>query len=195
MGTYNRLGIITDTIFWFSKGSDYVFNEQTTENDPEYLERFKHRDEKGRLYRLDNLTSPNPRPNPTYVYKGYSPPANGWAVSKTKMEEMDAEGRLDFPKAPGGRIQRRRFLDELKGQPVQNLWTDIYPINPMAVEALAYPTQKPESLINRILSLASNPGDLVADFFCGSGTTLAVAEKLGRKWIGCDLGPQESPHF
>ena len=188
MGTYNKLGATTDTLFWYSKGDSYSFNEQFGESDPEYLTRFKFKDERGRLYRTDNLTSPNPRPNLKYAYKGFSPPENGWAVSLEKMIEMDDDGRLEFPKKPEGRIQRRRFLDELQGQPIQNLWTDIYPINPMAGEGMGYPTQKPESLIERVIGLASDPGDLVADFFCGSGTTLAVAEKLGRKWIGCDLG-------
>ncbi|WP_404414767.1 site-specific DNA-methyltransferase [Brevundimonas vesicularis] len=188
MGTYNKLGATTDTIYWFSKGSDYTFNEVFGESDPEYLTRFRYKNEDGRLYRLDNLTSPNPRPNLKYSYKGFPPPDNGWAVSLERMEEMDREGRLEFPRKADGRIQRRRFLDELKGQPIQNLWTDVFPINPMAGEGIGYPTQKPESLLERVISLASNEGDLVADFFCGSGTTLAVAEKLGRKWIGADLG-------
>jgi site-specific DNA-methyltransferase (adenine-specific)/adenine-specific DNA-methyltransferase len=161
---------------------------QTVANNAEYLERFKFKDEKGRMYRLDNLTSPNPRPNLKYVYKGFPPPENGWAVSLERMEEMDREGRLDFPKKPDGRIQRRRFVEELEGQPVQNLWDDIYPVNPMALEGLGYPTQKPESLLERIFKTSTNPGDLVADFFGGSGTTAAVAEKLGRKWITTDLG-------
>src|SRR5207247_10389036 len=80
------------------------------------------------------------------------------------------------------------YDDEYQGQPVQNLWTDIFVINPVANERLDYPTQKPESLLERIIKFSSNEGDIVADFFVGSGTTLAVAEKLGRKWIGADLG-------
>ncbi|MBL8191437.1 MAG: site-specific DNA-methyltransferase [Acidobacteria bacterium] len=188
MGTYNKFGIVTDSLLWCSKTAKYTFIEQAVPNDPEYLERFKHKDEKGRFYRLDNLTSPNPRPNLKYTYKGYPPPDNGWAVSREKMEQMESEGRLDFPKNPTGRIQRRRFLDELKGQPVQNLWDDIPPVNPMALEGISYPTQKPEALLERILKASSNEGDLIADFFCGSGTTAAVAEKLGRKWITSDLG-------
>lgn len=188
MGTYNRYGAITDSILWYAKGAGYSFNLQTVANEAEYLERFKFRDEKGRMYRLDNLTSPNPRPNLKYVYKGFPPPDNGWAVSLERMEQMDREGRLDFPKKPDGRIQRRRFVDELEGQPVQNLWDDIFPVNPMALEGLGYPTQKPESLLDRILRTSTNEGDLVGDFFVGSGTTAAVAEKLNRKWIVSDLG-------
>ena len=188
MGTYNRYGAITDTLLWYAKGENYTFNLQTVANNAEYLERFKFKDEKGRMYRLDNLTSPNPRPNLKYVYKGFQPPENGWAVSLERMEVMDREGRLDFPKKPDGRIQRRRFVEELEGQPVQNLWDDVYPVNPMALEGLGYPTQKPESLLERIYKTSTNLGDLTADFFCGSGTTAAVAEKLGRKWIATDLG-------
>jgi site-specific DNA-methyltransferase (adenine-specific)/adenine-specific DNA-methyltransferase len=101
---------------------------------------------------------------------------------------MDREGRLDFPKKPGGRIQRRRFVEELEGEPVQNLWDDIPPVNPMAIEGLGYPTQKPEALLERVINTSTEVGDLIADFFCGSGTTAAVAEKLGRKWIATDLG-------
>jgi hypothetical protein len=104
------------------------------------------------------------------------------------MELWDREGRLYFPKDPDGRIARKRYLDELKGMPVQNLWTDIAEINSQALERIGYPTQKPEELMDRIISASSNPGDLVADFFAGSGTTAAVAEKLGRKWIATDLG-------
>jgi hypothetical protein len=109
MGTYNKFGAITDTLLWFSKSDDYIFFEQSGPNDPEYLERFKYKNEEGRFYRLDNLTSPNPRPNLKYIYKGFQPPDNGWAVSREKMEQMDSEGRLEFPKKPSGRIQRRRF--------------------------------------------------------------------------------------
>lgn len=188
MGSFNRYGAVTDTIFWYGKSSEYKFRQQTVPNNPEYLERFKFKDAKGRMYRLDNLTSPNPRPNLKYEYKGFPPPDNGWAVSRDKMEQMDREGRLDFPKKPGGRIQRRRFVEELDGEPVQNLWNDIPPVNPMAIEGLGYPTQKPEALLERVINTSTDVGDLVADFFCGSGTTAATAEKLGRKWIATDLG-------
>ena len=188
MGTYNKFGSVTDTILWFSKGENYTFEEQAIPNDPIYLERFKYKDDKGRFYRLADLSSPNLRPNLKYEYRGCPPPPNGWAVSLEKMEQMEREGRLEFPATPGGRLQRRRFLDELTGQPVQNLWDDIFPVNPMALEGLGYPTQKPESLLERIIKTSTDEGDLVGDFFVGSGTTAAVAEKLGRKWIATDLG-------
>lgn len=104
MGTYNKLGSVTDTILVYAKGATPFFKELFTPNQPEYLKRFKFTDERGRKYRLDNLTSPNPRPNLRFEYKGYAPPPNGWAVSLATMKQMDAEGRLDFPSDKTKRI-------------------------------------------------------------------------------------------
>ena len=188
----NRFGICTDVMLFFAKSESTPLNPQYNLDTSEYKEyietKFTQVDENGRRFQADNLGNPAPRPNLMYEYKGFKPPKNGWAISREKMEQWDREGRLYFPKDPEGRIRRKRYLDELKGMPVQNLWTDISEINSQAVERLDYPTQKPESLIERIISASSNEGDLVADFFCGSGTTAAVAEKLGRKWISTDLG-------
>jgi adenine-specific DNA-methyltransferase len=183
-------GACTDTILMFSKSDDYLYNRQFTKVDSEkYIqERFKYTDEKGRRYRLSNLVNPGYRPTLRYEYKGYPPPTNGWAISMERMKKFDLEGRLEFPKDRNGRIQRRQFLDEWEGYPVQNLWTDIYQINPVAEERLDFPTQKPESLLQRLLLTSSNEGDLIGDLFSGSGTSLAVAEKLGRRWVGCDIG-------
>jgi site-specific DNA-methyltransferase (adenine-specific) len=122
-----------------------------------------------------------------YEYKGYKPPKYGWAISKEKMEEWDKQGRLEFPKNPEGRIRRKRFLDELKGKPVQNLWDDIEMISAQSAERLGYPTQKPEALLERIIRASTNEGDMVFDAYCGCGTTIAVAERLGRNWIGIDI--------
>jgi site-specific DNA-methyltransferase (adenine-specific)/adenine-specific DNA-methyltransferase len=176
-----------DHILYF--GAEPAFNVQFAESDPAYIEKFfRHVDERGRRYRIDNLANPAYRPNLIYEYKGFKPPKNGWAISRQKMEQWDWEGRLHFPRDPNGRIQRRRFLDELTGLPLGDLWHDIGPVASQAAERLDYPTQKPEALLERIVNANSNEGDLVADFFCGSGTTAAVAEKLGRKWIATDLG-------
>jgi len=188
MGTYNKFGNITDSIFIYSKTDRYTFHEQTGADDPEYLARFTKKDAKGRLYTTDNLTSPNPRPNLKYVYKGYQPPENGWAVSVEKMQEMEEAGRLEFPDEKSKRIRRRVFLEELKGKPVQSLWDDISAVNSQATQDTGYATQKPEALLERIIKTGSNERDLVADFFGGSGTTACVAEKLGRRWIVSDLG-------
>jgi adenine specific DNA methylase Mod len=189
----NRLGVVTDSIFWFSKSENLVLNPEFTLDSDEtqkYIqERFNNTDENGRKFMKSPIVSPNPRPNLTYEYKGYKPPKNGWSISIEIMKQWDKEGKLYFPpKERGDRIYRKIFLDEYQGQPVQNLWTDVFVINPVANERLDYPTQKPESLLQRIIKASSNEGDLVADFFGGSGTTAAVAEKLGRKWITSDLG-------
>src|ERR1043165_7921669 len=183
-------GACTDTIFMYSKSPAYKYYRQFTKVDSEQYveERFKYTDAKGRRYRLSNLVNPGYRPTLRYEYKGYPPPPNGWAISFERMKQFDREGRLEFPKNKQGRIQRRQYLDEWEGYPVQNLWTDIYQINPVAEERLDFPTQKPESLLERLMRASSDEGDLVGDVFCGSGTTLAVAEKLKRRWIGCDLG-------
>jgi adenine-specific DNA-methyltransferase len=188
MGTYNKLGSVIDTILVYANGPAPFFKEIFTPNQPEYLKRYKYTDERGRKYRLADLSSPSPRPNLRFEYKGYAPPSNGWAVSLETMKQMEVEGRLDFPTDKTKRIQRRRFLDELEGEPLQNLWDDIYPVNPMALEGLGFPTQKPISLLQRIISLSSPPGGLVLDCFLGSGTTAEAAERLGRNWVGIDNG-------
>ncbi len=189
----NRLGVVTDSIFWYSKTESINFNQQyvlESEETKKYIEeRFNNVDERGRKFMKSPIVSPNPRPNLTYVYKGYKPPPNGWSISRDIMEQWDRESRLYFPpKDQGERIYRKIYLDEYIGQPTQNLWTDIFVINPVANERLNFDTQKPEELLKRIIKTSSNEGDLVADFFCGSGTTGTVAEKLGRRWIMADLG-------
>ncbi len=136
---------------------------------------------------LDNITSPSYRPNLIYEYKGYQPPEKGWAVSRETMERMDAEGRLYFPVDKTKRIRRKRYLDELAGDTVDNLWDDIPPINSQAQERLGYPTQKPEALLERIVQAMTDEGQTVLDPFCGCGTAVAVAQRLKRKWIGIDI--------
>ena len=187
-GKTNRFGTSCDVIFWYSKSSTYTFNVQYRESNPEYIRKmFRHSDENGRRYRIDNLASPNPRPNLTYEYKGYQPPEKGWAISRDKMEQWDREGRLHFPKSPNGRIQRKRYLDELKGEEVPSLWDDIPSIGSRSKERTGYPTQKPIALLERSIKSSSNPGDMVLDPFCGCATTCIAAEKLNRGWIGIDI--------
>jgi site-specific DNA-methyltransferase (adenine-specific) len=183
-----RFGVSTDSLLFYGRTKKSFFKRQYRESNPDYVEsKFRHTDEKGRVYRLDNLTSPSFRPNLIYQYKGYPPPAKGWAVSKERMEQMEMEGRLHFPASKTQRIQRKRFLDELEGETVDSLWDDISPINSQAQERLGYPTQKPLALLERIISASSNLGDVVLDPFCGCGTTIHAAQKLGRKWIGIDV--------
>ena len=187
----NKYGVSTDTILFYAKSQETPFAPQYTFDDPqyqEYVERtFRHVDDSGRRYRIDNLANPAPRPNLMYEYKGYKPPTNGWAISREKMELWDSEGRLHFPQNPNGRIQRRRFLDELKGKPVQNLWDDIQMIASQSNERTGYPTQKPLALYERIIKASSSEGDVVLDPFCGCATTPIAAERLGRQWVGMDI--------
>jgi len=192
----NQFGVCTDYILFFAKSKKSKFHTQFIpigEADPIYVNyvktNFKFVDANGRKYRSADLSSPSPRPNLMYEYKGYKPPAKGWAVSKDKMEQMDKEGRLLFPKKKNGRIRRKLYLDELKGKPVQNLWDDIQMISSQSSERLGYPTQKPVALLERIIKTASDKGDIVLDPFCGCGTTLVAAQKLGRRWIGIDISP------
>jgi len=186
-----QFGIINDTIFWYGKSEEYTFNpiySKDDENTKSYIrERFKYKDEDGRLYMKSPLVNPLNRPNLKYVFKGINPPPTGWLYSKERMEQLYQNGELIIPDEPNKRIYRKIYLDNYEGQLVQNMWDDIPIVNPMAVERENFPTQKPEALLERIINTASNPGDLVADFFCGSGTTLAVAQKLGRRWIGSDI--------
>jgi len=192
----NQFGVCTDFILFYAKTKNSKFNTQfipISESDPIYADyvqsNFKFVDEKGRKYRSADLSSPSPRPNLMYEYKRYKSPEKGWAVSKEKMGQWDKEGRLLFPQTKDGRIRRKLFLDELKGKPVQNLWDDIQMISSQSGERLGYPTQKPVALLERIIKTASDEGDIILDPFCGCGTTLVAAQRLGRKWIGIDISP------
>jgi DNA modification methylase len=183
-----KFAVITDILHYYVKSDAARFNVVRTPLDPEYVRKFyRFRDEDGRLYMLDNMRSPNPRPNLTYEYKGFKPHAKGWAVSREKMERLDREGRLAFPSNKEGRIRLKRYLDENAGAPVSNLWDDIAPVSSQADERLGYPTQKPEALLERIIKASSNKGDTVLDPFSGCGTAVIAAQRLGRRWIGIDI--------
>lgn len=194
LNNFKSLGAVTDTIYLYRKSENAFFNPMKTKESEEvqqYIkERFIYDDGDGKLYSRDPITNPASSPTPSliYEYKGYAPPAKGWAFSLETMKKWDADGKLYFPPDKTQRIRRKTFLNDYEGQPIQNLWSDIYVINSQAHESVSYPTQKPEALLERIIGTSSKPGDLVADFFCGSGTTAAVAEKMGRKWIVSDLG-------
>lgn len=185
-----NFGEIWESIYFYSRTKDrWIWNQQHVPFEQSYINsHFATKDDNGRHYTTSDLVNPDYRPNLVYDYKGYKPHRNGWKVSLERMKQLDAEGRLYFPEDKDGRIQLKRFLDEVPGQIAQNLWLDISPVNSQAHESQRYATQKPEALVERIIKTSSNEGDLVADFFVGSGTTAAVAERLGRKWIATDLG-------
>lgn len=181
-------GATADNVLFYTKGDDYTFHTQYVPYSEEQAVRdYKFIDANGRRYSTSNLRSPSPRPNLTYEYKGYQPHRNGWTISLERMEQLDAEGRLLFPENPDGRIRLKLYLDEMPGVPLENVWTDIPPIGSRARERLGYPTQKPQALLERIITASSNPGDVVLDPFCGCGTAVAAAEKLGRQWLGIDI--------
>ena len=183
-----RLASVTDTIFFYAKAENHTFNKQHLSYPQAYIDKYyRYTETDGRKYQLVSLRSPNPRPNLTYDYKGVKPHANGWAVSRAKMEQLDAEGRLRFPAKPGETIREKYYLDEMQGVPLTDLWDDIPPLNSQAKERLGYPTQKPVALLERIILASSNPGDVVLDPFCGCGTTVDAAQKHGRQWIGIDI--------
>ena len=179
-----RYGINVDSVFCYSRMDRWIWNPQYSIHSDEYKARFRNVDPDGRKWTDDNLTAKGlSGAGYTYEYKGIT---SLWRCPPETMKRLDSEGRLHFTKNSG--IRLKRYLDETPGVPLQTLWDDIFPVNSQAIERLDYPTQKPEALLERIIQASSNEGDLVADFFCGSGTTAAVAEKLGRKWIATDLG-------
>lgn len=203
-----RFGPNFDTIFFYSKSDDYTWNPAKAAHNPEYVKRFyKHEDERGR-FRLSDLTAAGVRRGSSGApWKGVNPTAVGrhWAVpteaikevlkgedyerlsTQEKLDILDKAGRIVWP-AGGGVPSYKRYWDEVKeGQHVQAIWTDISPVGAQAAERLGYPTQKPLALLERIIKASSNEGDVVLDPFCGCGTAVHAAQKLGRQWIGIDI--------
>jgi DNA modification methylase len=183
-----RLGRIHDVLLLYTKGEKWVWNALFAPYDAQYIQshyRFTE-PETARRYQLGDLTASRPGGDTLYEWRG-SLPYKGrvWAYSKEKMEAFEREGRLIYSKS--GIPRYKRYLDEMPGVPLQDVWTDISPINSQAQERLGYPTQKPEALLERIVTLSSNEGDVVLDPFCGCGTTIAAAQKLNRRWIGIDI--------
>jgi DNA modification methylase len=174
-----------DVIFFYSKTENPTWNQQYMPLSEEYTTSHysSFEEETGRRYRLDNMISPNPdRPNLKYNWNGVT---RVWRVTKENMQKLHNSGRLVYTKQSVA--QYKRYLDESAGTPLSTAWTDISPVNSQAKERVEYRTQKPEALLERIINASSKDNDLVLDCFCGSGTTAAVAEKLNRRWIACDL--------
>ncbi|MBS0646721.1 MAG: site-specific DNA-methyltransferase [Verrucomicrobia bacterium] len=194
----NRLNNVTDYILWYSKSQEYTVNHIFSlddENTQEYIkERFNNKMPDGRQYMLapiERNAKLGLRETMRYEYKGYKPEW-GWMMAEKNLIELDKADRLHWNSK--GRPNRRVFLEDYKGQPIGNLWTDIKVINPMSLERLNFDGQKPEALINRILTLTTNEGDWVLDSFLGSGSTAATAHKMKRKWVGIELGEQANSH-
>ena len=211
-----RYGRVHDVLLFYTKSESYAFNDLFHRPSEQYLAtKYRAVDEHGRRYYLADLTAAKPggdtqyewrikrcldppgpwqadlddewlRPKPGWEYRGVRPyPGRFWAYSKANMIAFELKGRLAYGRT--GMPRFKRYLDEMPGIPLQDIWDDIPPINSQAKERLGYPTQKPQALLERIIQASSNPGDLVLDPFCGCGTAVAAAEKLGRRWIGIDI--------
>ena len=174
-----------DCIYFYTKSQEqYVFNTVYVPYDEDYAARFRRSDPDGRKWDDRDLSAKGLQGGGyTYEYKGCT---SLWRCPIETMEKLDSEGRLYFTK--NGGIRRKLYLDELPGMPVQSMWMDINPVNSQAVERSDYATQKPAALLERIVNASSNKGMCVADFFGGSGVSATVANKLGRRFIHCDIG-------
>lgn len=181
-----HFGRVHDVILFFTKTDECIWNQVFVPLNPEYIKStYRHIDpETGRLYTTTPLTGPGgaEKGNPVYEWRGHT---RAWRYNKEKMAALDREGKLYYSKT--GYVRQKLYLDESKGVPVQDEWEDIASLAGAHSERLGYPTQKPEALLERIIKASSNEGDVVLDPFCGCGTTVAAAQKLGRRWIGIDI--------
>jgi site-specific DNA-methyltransferase (adenine-specific) len=190
-----RFPNVSDTILFYCKSTAAKFEPQYGELDPDYVEKFyRHDDEDGRgPYQLADMASPNPRPNMMYEWMGFPWPAKGWRYQRESMEILHKAKAIWYPTKKDGtfdttkRPRLKRYLFNLEGSIVTNIWLDINPLHAATAEMLGYPTQKPVALLERIIQASSNEGDIVLDPFCGCGTTIAAAQKLNREWIGIDV--------
>lgn len=185
---------VHDTILFYTAGNSFTWNIPREAHSEDYVAtKYRGDDGDGRKYMLDNMTSPNPRPNMMYEWKGFPYPPKGWRYSKETMARLDSEGRVWYPTNADGtfdigrRPRLKRYLDEQEGGVVGTVWTDISPINSQAQERLGFPTQKPIALLDRIIQASTKKGDRIFDPFCGCGTTIYSAIKNEREWVGCDI--------
>ena len=183
-------GRICDVILFYSQGREWTWNPMFTPYDQQYVDRFyRHVEpETGRRYRLGDLTGRGgaAKGNPCYEVMGV---IRYWAYSRERMQAMINAGRI-VQTAPGRVPAYKRYLDEMPGKPLQDLWSDIPPVSSAARERIGYPTQKPIALLNRIIEASSNPGDVVLDPFCGCATACVAADNLQREWVGIDISPK-----
>jgi len=203
-GSAKRFGPVHDTILFYSTSNEYLWTHPRIAHDEEYLDKHFKPDNDGRLYQAITLTGAGTRTGHSgKPWRGVDPTESGrhWAIPGKVMERLglkggtvqecldllDQAGRIFWPKKQDGKPRLRWYADELEGVAIPDVWTDIDPISAQAAERLGYPTQKPEALLERIISASSNEGDIVLDPFCGCGTTIAAAQKLKRRWIGIDV--------
>jgi site-specific DNA-methyltransferase (adenine-specific) len=185
-----RYGPVHDTILFYGKSDACYWKVLKLPLADSYVKSHYKYEEGGRLYKRQDITGSGVRHGETgKPWRGIDPTPKGrhWMRPPSELDELDQLGKVYWPGKPGSWPYLKLFLDESLGQPLQDVWTDIDPINPVAIERLGYPTQKPEALLERILKSSSNEGDTVLDPFCGCGTAISVAQKLNRRWIGIDI--------
>ncbi len=182
-----RYGPVHDVLLFYSRSSKYVWNPIFSEYQSSYIEKhFTHLDEKGR-YQLITCTAPGDRTGTRahYAWRGqYPPPGRHWAWKREQMDVFESEGKLVH--SSNGVPRLKRYTDDGAGVPIQDIWLDINRLDAHSDERVGYDTQKPLGLLERIISASTEPEALVIDPFCGTGTTLVAAERLGREWIGID---------
>jgi DNA modification methylase len=189
-----KLAVLKDTIWYYTKSEKCIYNPFYGSLSEKYTADFyKYDDGDGKgLYQLGDMASPNPRPNMMYEWQGFPYPVKGWRYEKETMQKLHDEGKIYYPTTVQGnydyskRPRLKRYLNEQKGQLLGDVWTDIQNVQSQSNERIGYPTQKPEALLERIINMASNEGGIVLDPFMGGGTTIAVADRLNRQWIGID---------
>lgn len=184
--TYSRgdaqtYGASHDTILFYSKSESFTFNKTFTEYDDDYKKRFSHKDERG-LFQDRNLSAKGLKGGGyNYIWKGKD---GYWRCPETTMKKLDDDNRIYYTK--NGTPRMKQYLHEMQGRAIQDIWDDINVINSQSTERVGYSTQKPEKLLKRIIESSSDAGDIVVDFFMGSGTTQAVAHKMNRQYVGIE---------
>jgi DNA modification methylase len=184
-----RFGPVHDVLLFYSRGDDMQWLGGHQKYDEAYVKQRFARG-KDRPWKDADITGSGIRHGETgEVWRGFDVTAKGrhWAYPPAELDKMDAAGRIYWPSKKGGWPRMKTFLDEMEGVPLQDVWTDVSPINSQAQERLGYPTQKPQALLERIVAVSSKEGDTILDPFCGCGTTIAAAQKLNRRWIGIDI--------
>lgn len=183
-----QFGRNADTIFYYTTSENRIWNPQFNKHDPVYLGRFKNEDTDGRKWADFDLSGAGQGPSRTFGARGLIDPPKGrhWMFDQNGIDEVLRKNKIHWTK--NGTPRLKLYIDESQGLPIQSIWDDIFPVNSQAAERINYSTQKPTQLLERIIASSTSAGSLVADFFGGSGTTAAVAEKLGRRWITSDIG-------
>ena len=186
-----RYGPVHDVLLFYTKSDKYTWNKRFGEYDQHYLDEFyTHSDSDSRRWRRSDLTGAGVRHGETgEPWRGIDVSVKGrhWFTAPSELDKLDAAGKIHWPAKKGGMPMLKRYFDEQKGVPMQDVWTDIKPLHNLAAERLGYPTQKPIELMKRIIQASSHKGDTVFDPFCGCGTTVYAAQETGRAWIGCDV--------